>query len=169
MGMKSEPPSSVFAPNSIVAYNESSMKHFKVGAKELWGAHQKLVSVTYALRCRVFVLLSALSQKALTGPSSVHILDSLLSMLTSVLQPLTANQGMPTQATGCLDLGLVSWILLFLCRNLDSALSPGASDESDKGSKREREGEGVGSLFVWACRWCLLFLNGQLLWHGKKE
>lgn len=125
----------------------------------------------HPFHCRVFVLLSALSQKALTGPSSVHILDSLLSLLTSVLQPLTANQGTPTQVTGCLDLGLVSWILLFLCRNLDSALSPGASDESDKGSKREREGECTCS---WEKRFCLfllvciflmsvLFLIGQLL------
>ncbi|KAL8592605.1 hypothetical protein ACOMHN_026535 [Nucella lapillus] len=89
---------------------------------------------------RVFVLLSALSQKALTGPSSVHILDSLLSMLTSVLQPLVTSQGTghPPEAAGCLDLGLVSWILLFLCRNFDSALSPGAAEDSDK-SKRDRE------------------------------
>ncbi|XP_070181060.1 dual E2 ubiquitin-conjugating enzyme/E3 ubiquitin-protein ligase BIRC6-like isoform X3 [Littorina saxatilis] len=104
---------------------------------------------------RVFVLLSTLSQKALTGPSSVHILDSLLGMLTSVLQPLMSGQGSGAQTMGCLDLGMVSWILLFLCRNFDSALSQGSSDDSEKSSKREREG--VGS-----SRWS--FIQGS--WTG---
>ena len=38
------------------------------------------------------MLLSSLSQKSLSGPSSVHILDSLLAMLTGVLSPLTNAQ-----------------------------------------------------------------------------
>nr|KAG5700865.1 hypothetical protein BaRGS_012272 [Batillaria attramentaria] len=93
---------------------------------------------------RVFVLLSALSQKALTGPSCVRILDSLLAMLTGVLQPLVAAQSSSADAAGCLDLGLVSWILLFLCRNFESALTSSGSEDSDKGAKREKEGAGTG-------------------------
>lgn len=86
------------------------------------------------------MLVSALGQKALAGPSAVHIMDSLLAMLTSVLQPLVASRDTSSRA-GSLDLGLVSWILLFLCRNFEAALSPAITDESEKGGKREKEGD----------------------------
>lgn len=86
------------------------------------------------------MLVSALGQKALTGPSCVYILDSLLAMLTNVLQPIVAIQNAPIDATECLDLGLVSWILLFLCRNFDTALGCGLSDEGEKMARRERDG-----------------------------
>ena len=42
---------------------------------------------------RVFVLLSALGQRALTGPSCVNIMESLLAILSKVLSPLTGSNG----------------------------------------------------------------------------
>lgn len=38
------------------------------------------------------MLLLAMGQKALSGPSSVHIMESLLDMLARVLTPLINNQ-----------------------------------------------------------------------------
>ncbi|CAL1542612.1 unnamed protein product [Lymnaea stagnalis] len=85
---------------------------------------------------RVFVLLSALGQKSLSGPSSLAILDSLLSMLTSVLEPATNPH-----AAKHLDLSLTSWVLLFLCRNMESSSNALASntDDTEKGAKRDKD------------------------------
>lgn len=41
---------------------------------------------------RVFVLLLAMGQKSLSGPSAVSIMESLLDMLARVLSPLMAGQ-----------------------------------------------------------------------------
>jgi len=40
---------------------------------------------------RVFILLSALSQRSLMGPSAANIVESILSMLTRLLLPLNAD------------------------------------------------------------------------------
>ncbi|KAH9496163.1 Baculoviral IAP repeat-containing protein 6, partial [Bulinus truncatus] len=91
---------------------------------------------------RVFVLLSAIGQKSLGGPSALHILDSLLSMLTSVLKPLLVtdtNQFGPNQKH--LDLSLISWVLLFLCRNMEnpSTVMTSNTEDADKGAKRDKD------------------------------
>ncbi|ESP03095.1 hypothetical protein LOTGIDRAFT_157060, partial [Lottia gigantea] len=97
---------------------------------------------------RVFVLLSALGQRALTGPSSVYIMDSLLVMLSRVLSPLLQyNTDTTYNTTGSIDISLVSWILLFLCRNFDSCLG----DDSDK--QKKDNGNGVTN------RWA--FIHGH--------
>ncbi|XP_035825485.1 baculoviral IAP repeat-containing protein 6 [Aplysia californica] len=84
----------------------------------------------------VFILLSALGQKSLAGPSALSILDSLLAMLSSVLQPLM-DGGM---STAYLDLSLLSWVLLFLCRNMDMPNGTNsAPDDADKGTKKDKE------------------------------
>ncbi|XP_067680641.1 baculoviral IAP repeat-containing protein 6-like isoform X2 [Haliotis asinina] len=92
---------------------------------------------------RVFVLLSALGQKSLSGPSSVSIMESLLAMLAKVLSPLTnaPDAASHRNSIGCLDLSLVSWILLFLCRNFDNSfgLTPGV-EESEKVNLRKDAG-----------------------------
>ncbi|XP_062579414.1 baculoviral IAP repeat-containing protein 6-like [Saccostrea cucullata] len=78
---------------------------------------------------RVFVLLLAMGQKSLSGPSAVSIMESLLDMLARVLSPLVAGQA------GMIDLTLVGWILLFLCRSLDhTSLN---NDDSSKAARRE--------------------------------
>ena len=41
---------------------------------------------------RVFVLLLAMGQKSLSGPSAVSIMESLLDMLARVLSPLVTEQ-----------------------------------------------------------------------------
>ncbi|OWF45700.1 baculoviral IAP repeat-containing protein 6-like isoform X2 [Mizuhopecten yessoensis] len=86
---------------------------------------------------RVFVLLLAMGQKALSGPSAVHIMESLLDMLARVLTPLINNQQtMQFGQSGLIDLTLVGWILLFLCRNLDHTFVVGSNGE-DRQMKRE--------------------------------
>uniref|UniRef100_A0A2C9JJC5 Dual E2 ubiquitin-conjugating enzyme/E3 ubiquitin-protein ligase BIRC6 n=1 Tax=Biomphalaria glabrata TaxID=6526 RepID=A0A2C9JJC5_BIOGL len=91
---------------------------------------------------RVFVLLSALGQKSLGGPSALQILDSLLSMLTSILKPLlmTDTEHNASNQTH-LDLSLISWVLLFLCRNMDnpSTIVTSNTDDTEKGAKREKD------------------------------
>ncbi|XP_059157271.1 baculoviral IAP repeat-containing protein 6-like isoform X2 [Physella acuta] len=97
---------------------------------------------------RVFILLCALGQKSLSGPSALYILDSLLSMLTSVLQPLlTTDRNYASHSSTSnhmekhLDLPLISWILLFLCRNMEnpnSSMAPN-TDDAEKGAKRDKE------------------------------
>ncbi|XP_069118544.1 baculoviral IAP repeat-containing protein 6-like isoform X2 [Argopecten irradians] len=86
---------------------------------------------------RVFVLLLAMGQKVLSGPSAVHIMESLLDMLARVLNPLISNQQtMQFGHTGLIDLTLVGWILLFLCRNLDHTFVGGSNGE-DRQIKRD--------------------------------
>ncbi|XP_041353670.1 baculoviral IAP repeat-containing protein 6-like isoform X2 [Gigantopelta aegis] len=122
---------------------------------------------------RVFVLLSALGQRALTGPSCVNIMESLLAMLSRVLSPLTgsnlsssssftASADRPRNMSACLDLSLVSWILLFLCRNFDNSLLVGP-EECEKGvSKKDRD---AGSFQT--NRWG--FIQGQLSTNPSKS
>ncbi|GFS25394.1 baculoviral IAP repeat-containing protein 6, partial [Elysia marginata] len=88
---------------------------------------------------RVFLLLSAMGQKSLCGPSAGHILDSVLAMLSSTLSPLTRSPDV--EAARNLDLSLISWVLLFLCRNMDSSASFSSTNmEDEKNIKRDKEG-----------------------------
>jgi len=41
---------------------------------------------------RVFILLAALSQRSLMGPSAAGIVESILTMLTRLLSPLNADR-----------------------------------------------------------------------------
>ncbi|XP_022332916.2 dual E2 ubiquitin-conjugating enzyme/E3 ubiquitin-protein ligase BIRC6-like isoform X4 [Crassostrea virginica] len=79
---------------------------------------------------RVFVLLLAMGQKSLSGPSAVSIMESLLDMLARVLSPLVTEQA------GMVDLTLVGWILLFLCRSLDHS---SVNDDCSKASRKDGE------------------------------
>ncbi|KAK6180714.1 hypothetical protein SNE40_008714 [Patella caerulea] len=111
------------------------------GSQPWWGGFlgnmlQELFSSTNTAvfpQDRVFVLMSALGQRALSGPSSGYIMERLLAMLSQVLSPLshqnTADGAHST--TGPLDVSLVSWILLFLCRNFDGS----SGEDTDKNRK----------------------------------
>lgn len=116
---------------------------------------------------RVFVLLLAMGQKSLSGPSAVSIMESLLDMLARVLSPLVTEQAGTTTFThllehryvsfkmsltknsniyyfwifymyyvfvGMVDLTLVGWILLFLCRSLDHS---SVNDDCSKASRKD--------------------------------
>ncbi|GFO34551.1 baculoviral iap repeat-containing protein 6, partial [Plakobranchus ocellatus] len=91
---------------------------------------------------RVFLLLSAMGQKSLCGPSAVQILDSLLAMLSTILSPLTRSPETDASAlpAGNLDLSLISWVLLFLCRNMEGSSTLSNADDGEKNGKRDKEG-----------------------------
>lgn len=40
---------------------------------------------------------------------------------------------------GNVDLTLIGWILLFLCRNLDNTMQNGFSDDIDKAARKEKD------------------------------
>lgn len=89
-----------------------------------------------------------MGQRALQGPGAVSVMESLLVMLAKVLAPIHSNQatGMISPA-GHLDLTLIGWILLFLCRNLDNTVATSNAGEEQAGasggSKRSQsQGEG---------------------------
>ena len=88
---------------------------------------------------RVFILLTAMGQRSLQGPSAINIMESLLQMLAQVLSPvLGAHGGGVIPHTGQLDLSLIGWILLFLCRNLDSAIIQNGSGEEEEGARKDQ-------------------------------
>ena len=113
------------------------------------------------------MLLLAMGQKSLSGPSAVSIMESLLDMLARVLSPLVTEQAGTTTCThvlehryvgfkmsltknsnvyyfwtfymyyvfvGMVDLTLVGWILLFLCRSLDHS---SVNDDCSKASRKD--------------------------------
>ncbi|XP_029637353.1 baculoviral IAP repeat-containing protein 6 isoform X1 [Octopus sinensis] len=89
---------------------------------------------------RVFVLLTALGQKSLMGPMAVNILESLLGMLVHAVAPLMPNpMGVTRMPTGSVDLTLVGWILLFLCRNLDHTMQNGGNGDDDKNARKDKD------------------------------
>ena len=99
-----------------------------------------LYKLGFVLFFRVFILLTAMGQRSLQGPSAVSIMESLLSILGRVLSPIMGNHGggvMPH--TGQVDLSLIGWILLFLCRNLDNTLGTNGFGEEEGAAKKERE------------------------------
>ncbi|GAB1609836.1 baculoviral IAP repeat-containing protein 6-like isoform X2 [Argonauta hians] len=87
---------------------------------------------------RVFVLLTALGQKSLMGPMAVNILESLLGMLVHAVAPLMPV-GVSRMPSGSVDLTLVGWILLFLCRNLDQTMQNGNNGDDDKSSRKDKD------------------------------
>ena len=90
-----------------------------------------------------------MGQRSLQGPCSVNIMESLLSMLARVLSPMLANQGGRVMShSGQLDLTLIGWILLFLCRNLDNTLMPnGNGDEEGATSASAKKDQGTYKIF----------------------
>ncbi|XP_076097651.1 dual E2 ubiquitin-conjugating enzyme/E3 ubiquitin-protein ligase BIRC6-like isoform X3 [Mytilus galloprovincialis] len=105
---------------------------------------------------RVFVLLVAMGQKSLSGPCAVTILESLLDMLAKVLSPILTGQPSSSQ-TGLIDLTLVSWILLFLCRNLEHT----SLNNDDKGACAKTTGSNLPN------RWN--FIQGDHANTGSKS
>ena len=93
----------------------------------------ELVSPPVMFVRRVFILLIMLSQKTLTRPICVQILDRMLEMLGRVLQPLYSIENTDLCGNEHVDLGLVNWVLLYLCCNLDS--SSNHSQLSDCGTE----------------------------------
>ena len=58
---------------------------------------------------RVFILLAALSQRSLMGPSAANIIESILSMLTRLLSPLNvdSHNQRPHSTRGSLSLFVI--------------------------------------------------------------
>ncbi|XP_064603703.1 baculoviral IAP repeat-containing protein 6-like isoform X3 [Liolophura sinensis] len=83
-------------------------------------------------RDRVFILITALGQRSLMGPSACSIMESLLGILARILSPLIPSPQAPRHQSAWLDLSLIGWILLFLCRNLDNGWSSLNNSEDDK-------------------------------------
>lgn len=111
--------------------------------REFFSAEQDLVFP----QDRVFLLITALGQKALCGASpeaaktkgggaarqsATQVFESILMLLAKLLAPLISAH----QTAAKLDLSLIGWILLFLSKCLDSVPSV---DDSDKAS-RDKEG-----------------------------
>ena len=81
-----------------------------------------------------------MGQRSLQGPNAVSIMESLLAMLARVLSPIMGNHGGGViPHTGQVDLSLIGWILLFLCRNLDNTLTANGSAEEEGASKKEKD------------------------------
>ena len=81
-----------------------------------------------------------MGQRSLQGPNAVSIMESLLAMLARVLSPIMGNHGGGViPHTGQVDLSLIGWILLFLCRNLDNTLTSNGSAEEEGASKKEKD------------------------------
>ncbi|XP_013417535.1 baculoviral IAP repeat-containing protein 6 [Lingula anatina] len=120
---------------------------------------------------RIFVLLTALGQKALTSTSASNVLESLLTLLGKILSPLLHSQGeYYRNSQGSLDMDLVGWVLLFLSRTMDAAGSSnnggshnggsngkpgdGGSDEGTKGSAgAENDDAGKENGTMLSARW----------------
>lgn len=64
------------------------MDHYVIGSTNMKVKIGSNILVSF----RVFVLLLAMGQKSLSGPSAVSIMESLLDMLARVLSPLMAGQ-----------------------------------------------------------------------------
>ncbi|KAK3576772.1 hypothetical protein CHS0354_014586 [Potamilus streckersoni] len=90
---------------------------------------------------RLFVLLLAMGQRTLQGPAAVSMMESILGMLAKVLSPLSTGQpsGASALQAGNIDLSLVGWILLFLCRNLDNTFTSNGED-ADRGASKKDQG-----------------------------
>lgn len=101
--------------------------------------------MSYILVFRVFILLTAMGQRALQGPSSVSIMESLLSMLARVLSPIHNNASGIMSPTGQLDLTLIGWILLFMCRNLDNTIATNGNGEEEGATAKKQTN---GKIFI---------------------
>ncbi|XP_019627384.1 PREDICTED: LOW QUALITY PROTEIN: baculoviral IAP repeat-containing protein 6-like [Branchiostoma belcheri] len=117
------------------------------GLQELFNSEQNVLFP----QDRLFVLLTSLGQKSMSVSTCGGILESLLSLVSRLLAPLqqrdSAGQAdSVAEELGALDLPLVSWVLLFLSRILDSTASRGNGDEEDSNGcpprKVAREDEG---------------------------
>lgn len=98
----------------------------------------------FLFHCRVFVLLTAMGQRALQGPRSVSVMESLLVMLAKVLSPIHSNQATGViSPNGHLDLTLIGWILLFLCRNLDNTIATNSGGEEQAAAGGGKKSSGV--------------------------
>ncbi|KAI8505639.1 Baculoviral IAP repeat-containing protein 6 [Branchiostoma belcheri] len=117
------------------------------GLQELFNSEQNVLFP----QDRLFVLLTSLGQKSMSVSTCGGILESLLSLVSRLLAPLqqrdsTGQADSVAEELGALDLPLVSWVLLFLSRILDSTASRGNGDEEDSNGcpprKVAREDEG---------------------------
>lgn len=97
---------------------------------------------------RVFVLLTAMGQRALQGPRAVSVMESLLVMLAKVLSPIHSNQPGVVSPTGHLDLTLIGWILLFLCRNLDNTIATNSSGEEQAAAVGSKKSHGNNVMYM---------------------
>ncbi|KAL4237916.1 Baculoviral IAP repeat-containing protein 6 [Mactra antiquata] len=105
---------------------------------------------------RVFILLTAMGQKALQGPSSVKIMESLLSMLAKVLKPIHCMSAGVMSPSGQLDLTLIGWILLFMCRNLDNTIATLGNGDEEGASAKKSTGSNLSN------RWNFIGANGNV-------
>lgn len=88
-----------------------------------------------------------MGQRALQGPGAVSVMESLLVMLAKVLSPIHSNQAPGVgSAAGHLDLTLIGWILLFLCRNLDNTVAiNGTGDEQSAAASASKRSQSQGT------------------------
>ncbi|XP_053375851.1 baculoviral IAP repeat-containing protein 6-like isoform X2 [Mercenaria mercenaria] len=105
---------------------------------------------------RVFILLTAMGQRSLQGPCSVSIMESLLSMLARVLSPIHNNTSGVMSPTGQLDLTLIGWILLFMCRNLDNTIATNGNGEEEGATAKKVNGSNLSN------RWNFIAANGNV-------
>ncbi|CAH1791767.1 unnamed protein product [Owenia fusiformis] len=138
------------------------------GNQPWWGdflgrALQQLYSTEQHLtfpQDRVFMLLSALAQKALTGNKGSDMIDSLLALLTKLLSPLTGEYQAYANSHGSLDLQLVGWLVLLLSRCLDSTqLATGASEDNGASGGKDKESTSTGTTTSISNRWD--FVQGE--------
>ncbi|XP_077994932.1 dual E2 ubiquitin-conjugating enzyme/E3 ubiquitin-protein ligase BIRC6-like isoform X2 [Glandiceps talaboti] len=109
---------------------------------------------------RLFVLLAVLGQKSIACNNSSNVLEHLLNLLAKLLAPLQSSHGQYYIVTGggSLDLSLISWVLLFLSRTLDSTVANNASNDDEEGdleskSNNKDKDKGGASNSVNGNRW----------------
>ncbi|XP_066281905.1 baculoviral IAP repeat-containing protein 6-like isoform X5 [Branchiostoma lanceolatum] len=123
------------------------------GLQELFNSEQNVLFP----QDRLFVLLTSLGQKSMSVSTCGGILESLLGLVSRLLAPLQRDGSGQTdnvaEELGTLDLPLISWVLLFLSRILDSTASRGNGDEEDSNGcpprKVAREEEGSNFPSRW--------------------
>ena len=87
-----------------------------------------------------------MGQRALQGPGAVSVMESLLLMLAKVLTPIHSNQSTGVSPAGHLDLTLIGWILLFLCRNLDNTVATNCAGEEQAASTCSKRSQTQGTV-----------------------
>lgn len=89
-----------------------------------------------------------MGQRALQGPRAISVMESLLVMLAKVLSPIHSNQPGVVSPTGHLDLTLIGWILLFLCRNLDNTIATNSSGEEQAAAVGSKKSHGKNVVYM---------------------
>ena len=96
-----------------------------------------------------------MGQRALQGPCACSIMESLLTMLARVLSPIFSQTSGVAPPGGHLDLTLIGWILLFMCRNLDSTIATNGNGE-EQGAAGGLPRKTSGTLFYSCLVYALL-------------